>query len=145
MIPNWIDIKGVWSVLPPGIFDADLSEVEARFVFNKRREELFDGFVNGSAALKLAGCAVLYLDGSFVTDKRTPGDYDVCWDPLNVDDRKLDPVFLDFANFRQKQKDKFGGEYFPSSSLADGKSTFLDFFQIDKFTGQQKGIVKITL
>ena len=92
-----------------------------------------------------AGCKAIFLDGSFITDKPEPGDFDVCWEPAGVDPAKLDPVFLDFANRRKRQKEKFGGEFFPSGTKADGASTFLDFFQTDKDTGNPKGIIKVQL
>jgi len=34
MIPALININGVWDVLPPGIHDATLSEIENRFATN---------------------------------------------------------------------------------------------------------------
>ena len=89
------------------------------------------------------------MNGSFVTDKDEPGDIDVAWDPTSVDvDRLLEvePVFGDFADGRAAQKAKFGCEFFPSSFAADPVgSTFLEFFQIDKETEAQKGIVALDL
>ena len=93
-----------------------------------------------------AGCQRLYLDGSFVTGKPKPGDYDVCWDPHGVDPRLMDPVFGDFSNKRAAQKAKYGGEFFPSSArVAEVGRTFLEFFQLDKFSGKQKGIILVSL
>jgi len=44
------------------------------------------------------------------------------------------------------QKAKFGGEMFvANSSAAHDGTRFLDFFQIDKNTGDAKGIVAIDL
>jgi hypothetical protein len=86
------------------------------------------------------------VDGSFVTEKMFPGDFDACWDPHGVDVTLLDPVFLDFSNGRAAQKGRFRGELFLSSSPADSKGTsFLRFFQIDKMTGKAKGIVALDL
>ena len=145
MIPDFIDISGPWKVLPPGIHKATLEEVEQRFAINDRRRTLFQGFKNAIDALRIAGCKVVYLDGSYVTDKIYPGDFDVCWEPNSVDVSKLDPVFLDFNNRRRNQKLKFGGEFFPSSSKADGINEFVDFFQIDKDTGLAKGVICVQL
>ena len=75
-----------------------------------------------------------------------PGDFDACWDEIDVDPDLLDPVLLEFSNSRAAQKAKFSGELFPASGDADGKGTsFVTFFQIDKATGDQKGIVAIDL
>jgi hypothetical protein len=62
-----------------------------------------------------------------------------------VDGKKLDPVFLDFNNKRQKQKLKYFGEFFPSSAIADGVQPFVSYFQKDKYTGKKKGIIRIQL
>ena len=145
MIPKSIDIGGVWNVLPPGIHEATLSEVEQRFDTNERRKALYDGFRDGVQALLHAGCKIIFLNGSFVTDKSDPGDFDSCWDPTGVDVKRLAPVFLDFSNKRRRQKLKFGGEFFPSSATADGSRTFVSFFQTDKDTGKEKGIIRIQL
>lgn len=97
-------------------------------------------------ALQAAGCTRAYIDGSFVTAKDFPGDFDGCWDVTGVDATKLDPVLLDFDNGRAAQKNRFLGELFPAQ-LPAGVSgrTFLEFFQVDKNTGVQKGIVVIDL
>jgi hypothetical protein len=97
------------------------------------------------AALHVAGCANLYLDGSYVTAKAEPGDYDACWDPTGMDGAKLDPVFLDFTNKRQAMKDKFGGEFFPASMPNTATQTILEFFKVERFTGKEKGILLIVL
>jgi hypothetical protein len=57
----------------------------------------------------------------------------------------LDPVFFDFSNGRYNQKQKYLGEFFPAA-IVEGVSgkPFLDFFQTDKSTGKQKGIVRLT-
>ena len=88
----------------------------------------------------------MYIDGSFATEKREPGDYDACWDIEGVDLESLDSVFLDFSNARRAQKRKYLGEFFPAQMPegATGK-LFLDFFQIDKETGKAKGVVGLKL
>jgi len=56
------------------------------------------------------------------------------------------PVFFDFSNLRRAQKQRFGGEFFLAHYPADLVGTaFLDFFQIDKYTGNRKGIDLIGL
>jgi len=140
-----VDIGSFWRVLPPGIHGASLDEVEKTFATNPRRKEIFNGFVLGCETLEKAGCLVVYLDGSFVTGKDYPGDFDACWYPTGVDVKNLDPVLLDFKNKRAQQKKKYGGEFFPTAFLADGIITFLDYFQIDKYTGDKKGIIQIQL
>jgi len=145
MIPDAVDINGIWNVLPPGVHEATLDEVEKRFATTGNRRNLFGGFRRGVESLRNAGCKVIFLDGGFVTEKTRPNDFDACWDPTGVDTKKLDPTLLDFTHMRKKQKDKYGGEFFPSSARADGMRTFAEFFQTDRHTGQRKGIIKIKL
>lgn len=143
MIPGLVEIDGVWSVLPPGIHDATLREIEERFVSNAQRRRLFEGFTQGVESLRNAGCGLVYLDGSFVSEKEHPGDFDACWDPTGVEVEKLDPVLLDFSEGRRRQKLKYAGEFFPSSVKADGSRTFMEYFQTDRDTGKSKGIIRI--
>jgi hypothetical protein len=147
MIPALVTLAGSpWTVLPPGIHQAGLMEVEAAFATTPWRHELYGGLVKALGQLRLAGCLTIYLDGSYVTGKPRPKDFDACWDPTGVDGQKLDPVFLDFKNGRAAQKAIFKGEFFPSSmTCADVGQTFVDFFQLDRFTGERKGIISISI
>ncbi len=146
MIPHLTTLPGTpWDVLPAGIHIATFSEVEAAFAINAVRRELFAGLLDAAISLRAVGCVRLYLDGSYVTGKPIPGDYDACWDPVGVDLKKLDPVFRDFSNKRQAQKAKFKGEFFPSTMKNAPTQPFVDFFQVDRFTGLSKGILLIPL
>ena len=96
--------------------------------------------------LKRAGCRIIYINGSFVTTKDLPNDYDACWEETDVDPEALDPVLLTFDPGRAMQKAKYMGELFPASIIADtGGLSFLEFFQTDKDTGRPKGIIAIDL
>lgn len=132
-------------LLPPGVHRATWTEIEERFATTEWRKTLSEGVRQAAENLKEAGCRTLYMDGSFVTSKNHPGDFDGCWDPDGVDAAKLDPALLDFTNRRAAQKRKYHGELFISSLPADGGLTFLDFFQRDKATGNPKGIIAIDL
>lgn len=147
MIPDPVDLPGSpWPVLPPGIHLATLAELELRFASNPKRRVQFGGLVAALTDLRRAGCRRAFLDGSFVTAKPCPGDFDACWDPTGVDRAFLDPVFLTFENNRAAQKAKYHGELFPSTFPADRAGTiFVEFFQVDRFTGCPKGIVAIDL
>ena len=132
--------------LPPGIHWASWSEISARFGSTVWRRSLLAGLRAALTDLKAAGCKTVYLNGSFVTGKDVPGDFDGCWEPGGVDPDLLDPTLLDFDNKRKKQKARYLGELFISSMQADGVgNTFLEFFQIDKYTGDPKGIIAIDL
>ena len=142
MIPPF-DAKGL---LPAGIHAADWPEFAARFGFSDRRRRLLGGLEAALRSLRDAGCTLAYVDGSFVTAKKEPGDFDACWGVAGVDPGLLDPVLLDFGDGRAAQKARYGGELFPAE-LPEGISgrTFLEFFQTDRDTGAAKGIVSIAL
>ncbi len=96
-------------------------------------------------ALRDAGCRTAWINGSFVTDKPWPSDYDGCWEEVGVDFARLDPVFRDLSHPRAAQKQKFGGEFFPANAPADTQLTkFRDFFQRTKEL-KPKGIIVIDL
>jgi len=144
-LPQLVSLKGApFRVLPPGIHSCSMEEIQEVLAFNPVRQRLFSGFERVVAALTFAGCSSIYLDGGFVSDSPSPKDFDGCWDPAGVNLKKLDPVFLDYDNDRAAQKQKYGGEMFIATLLegASGK-TFLDFFQIERHTGLQKGIVLV--
>ena len=127
--------------LPPGIHVATWLELVERFGTNERRREILAGLLLALQALKAAGCRRAYVDGSFITSKEEPGDFDGCWDHTGVDFDALDPVLLDFDGHREAQKAKFEGEMF----IADAPGNrFLEFFQIDR-DGRPKGIIQINL
>lgn len=132
--------------LPPGIHLATWEEVCERFGGTAYREELLAGLKEALDSLRAAGCETVYVNGSFVTAKEAPQDFDACWDPTGVDPSALDPVLLRFDNRRAAQKAKYKGELFPSSADASASGPiFLDFFQVDKDSGKPKGIVALEL
>jgi hypothetical protein len=104
------------------------------------------GFRQACEELWKAASRLVYLDGSFVTRKEHPGDFDACWDVRNVDDDRLDPVFWDFSRGSTAQKQRFLGELFPAE-LPEGATgrAFVDFFQVNQLTGEPKGILAIRL
>ena len=131
--------------LPPGIHEATWEEFEGRFGYNNRRRRLLNGLEAAIRNLSAAGCLTVYIDGSFVTEKELPGDYDGCWEVDGVDDNLLDPVFFDLTPPRSAQKGKYLGEMFPVSDpqKSSGK-TLIEFFQSDR-SGISKGIVKLDI
>lgn len=132
--------------LPPGIHWAGWDEVVARLGVTDRRRRLLAGLALAIADLRAAGCQAVYVDGSFVTSKAEPNDFDACWDRRGVDRRLLNPVPLTFDRRRATQKARYGGELFPADAVADHRGTrFLEFFQFDNRAGRPKGIIAIDL
>lgn len=130
--------------LPEGEHVAPWDEVVERFGWTQRRRKLLDGLAEEVEILEAAGCRRLWLNGSFVTAKDEPGDFDVCWDTDGVDLDVLDPVVLDLSNARAAQKERFGGELFPNVVESGSGLVFAEFFQNERDTGR-KGIVLIVI
>jgi hypothetical protein len=147
MIPALVTINSnaPWDMLPEGIHLTTLPEIEARFAQTPHRKGLFDGFCIAVSNLQVAGCTTVYLDGSFVTEKHHPNDFDAAWDPTGVDPYKLDPVLLNFKDKRAAQKAKYGGELFIATNPAAMGISYIEFFQHDRDTGLRKGILKVQL
>jgi len=106
---------------------------------------LLDGLAEGLALLADAGCTRVWLNGSFVTAKDEPGDFDCVWAPAGVDRAGLQrtaPELLDLSDHRAAQKVRFGGEFLPNVTEAASGRRFTAFFQSNR-DGTAKGIVVI--
>ncbi|MDE0094631.1 MAG: hypothetical protein OXO49_09055 [Gammaproteobacteria bacterium] len=146
MIPDLVELTDApWKVLPEGIHSATLEETRDRFAINDVRRTLFGGFLEAVVKLADAQCAIIFLNGSYVTENPYPNDYDVCWNPNGVNHTRLDPIFWE-PRLRAQQKIRFLGEFFPSTTIVnETRQTFVDFFQNEKTTGKKKGILTINL
>ncbi len=144
MIPSLDPMTGY---LPVGEHPATWDELQQCFGTTPRRISLLTGLTLALNLLAVATIPRVYVDGSFISAKEAPGDFDACWDwDSNTDFSRLHPIFLDLAPPRANQKSMFGGEIFPADAIADHLGTsFRYFFQRDTRTGSQKGIVVLTL
>ena len=136
--------------LVPGVHYMSWEDFYDQFSFSPKRKNLLVGLESAIEMLKQCGCSVLFIDGSFVTEKLEPNDYDACWDGdigMVVSNMQvMEPLFLDFSDGREKQKFKYKGEVFPARIFADSKGTsYLEFFQQISFSTDKKGIVAIKL
>ena len=133
--------------LPPGVHWATWEEFVARYDGTPLRDGMLAGLRVAMDELAQAVCQTIYINGSFVTAKLEPNDYDACWEGAGVDDKWLDPELLDFSNRRTRMKAKYGGELFPAESIADWEKghSFLEHFQRDRHRGLRKGIIGIRL
>ncbi|MEI2580353.1 DUF6932 family protein [Scytonema sp. PRP1] len=134
--------------LPPGVHFCNWEEFKERFGYTIRRAQMILGMETAMVELKAAGCRTFYINGSFVTSKPKPNDFDACWEPDTVDMdylRNNAPTLLNFANKRAAQKAKYKGELFPSDQPIDDEgTTSIDFFQLDR-RDNRKGIIAIDL
>ena len=127
--------------LPPGIYTATLSEIRKRYAYTPLRKGLFDGVVRLAKSLEAAGCRTLYLNGSFITSKPDPGDYDAVWEYEGVNNT-VDPLLREGWNLNAI-KNKYGGDIFCRMPDILDKD-HVEFFQSDRFENA-KGIIKIDL
>jgi hypothetical protein len=129
---------------PPGVHTAVWAEICSCLAGNSHRARLLTGLDLALRNFSSAGCRTILLDGSFVSSKDLPRDYDAAWEPTGVDPTLLDPVLLDFSNKRAAMKLKYGGEFFPASAIDVVGLRYRDFFQRDR-GGVPKGILQINL
>ena len=106
------------------------------FAATKPLQRLLSRLEQDPEVLHATRCQPVYLDGSLVTPKDEPGDFDACWDVMGVAVERRDPALFDFSNGRAAHEARFGGELFQARlpNRPNG-TTFLDIFQIDKQTG----------
>ncbi len=65
-----------YGLLPPGIHEASMAEVEKRFGVGPKRSYLVENLKLVAQELTQWGISELYLGGSFTADKVSPGDVD---------------------------------------------------------------------
>lgn len=131
--------------MPPGVHGATWDEVITRYGYNAHRRQLLVGLRAALDALRAAGCRRAYIDGSFVTSKAEPADFDACWELQGTELALLDPILRTLDLERRAQKIKFGGELLPIDSGNPLLTDFLAFFQQDRDTRRPKGIVTLDL
>lgn len=145
MIPPFETYADV-GFLPEGIHNADWNEFEERFKFSFRRRKILKSILLFSKMIKKAGAKNIYVDGSFVTSKMHPSDWDGCFCSCEIDFSAVDPLLLDINKNRDKIQKIYMCDIFPDNCL-EGNSgmLFLDFFQQKKGSFTKKGIVLLNL
>jgi hypothetical protein len=137
VLPNF-DENGY---LPPGIYVARMAEIKRRLAYNKCRLRLFAGLMRLAKHLKSVGCNTLYLNGSFITDKAEPGDYDSVWEYEGVSNT-IDPLLRNGWDLKEIKR-KYLGDVFCRMPEIMGKD-HVEFFQMDR-DRVPKGIIRIDL
>lgn len=92
MIPQ-LDGNGL---LPPGVWDCTLEEIQERFCWNDHRRELWQGLERflDHEYRKLPIQFPLWIDGSFCRKKEIPSDIDVVLDVSSFDASIALPVVI---------------------------------------------------
>ncbi|XYD11439.1 hypothetical protein R1A27_14145 [Methylobacterium sp. NMS12] len=130
--------------LPRGEHAADWIELTARFAWNDHRRHLLSGLRRLAAALRDEGCALFLLDGSFVTRKEFPGDFDACCDYTGMSAIAL--IRLRLMGSKEIMKAEYLGEVYAYEQQvpSDGRYTFREFFRRD-LDDIPKGMVRLNL
>ena len=129
--------------LPPGKHKTTWSEFESYFAYNDPRQALMLGVKAAVDNLKRAGCQNIYINGSFVTAKSEPNDWDACWEITGVDFDKLDSTIVDEEFNHRRRKAKYLGDLFLNAPNLPGHN-YVEFFQKSR-DGIRKGIIVISL
>jgi hypothetical protein len=128
--------------LPPGLYTCKLAEIEARFAINEHRRSLFNKLIKVIEILKTANCSEVYLDGSFITAKTHPNDFDLCYETTGLQPTKsFKPLLTLDIETRQAA---YGGDIFPRMPEPPFRSDHVRLWQTDK-NGDAKGIIRTVL
>jgi hypothetical protein len=129
--------------LPPGIHVATITEVETRFANNNYRKRLFQGLLRVLEILRDCNCPEVHLNGSYITTKSEPGDYDLCYEPAGM---KATEEFKQFLLTRETRKAEHLGDIFPRMPQPPYEMDHVEDWQTDRDRdGEVKGIVRIIL
>ncbi len=141
MIPEFDEATGC---LPVGEHTADWDEVEKRFGWNNGRRDILKGLRRLASALRDRGCRLFLLDGSFITAKEHPSDFDACCDYSEIDPFEL--MDLRLTSSGDVMKAEYRGEVYGYKQIVpcDDRYTFREFFQSDQ-DDIPKGIVSLNL
>jgi len=147
-IPALINIGGVQQ-LPPGEHPTTLVEISATYgMSSPQRIRLMGSLLKVADTMKNAKVKRIWIDGSFVTDKKGPNDIDGCWSASGVlqtaFDAHMDPLFAD-PNARTLVKNRYDLDFY-IAEITEAKSglRFPEFFQTDR-NGNKKGILVVDL
>lgn len=127
--------------LPPGVYLATMEEIRQRLAYNTTRETLFHQLSLVIAILREANCPEVYLNGSFISSKDEPGDYDMCWEPTGVNPTEQLRQLLQNP---QEVKKRFLGDIRPRISHPPYHIDLVNYWQTDA-GGDPKGIIAINL
>jgi len=132
--------------LQPGVHALEWDQFCALFFFNEWRRRLGAGLYRALNNLRCAGCPAAIVDGSFVTAKPDPGDYDLAFDPTGVNAALVDPVLRRHDDGRRAMKAKYLGDIVPWGWKACAVTGLIyrDFFQRDR-SGNPKGVILLQL
>lgn len=140
-------------ILPPGIHDSDIYEFMDRFCINPNRQEIWSGFLDFIHWFKnLNITTVIYLDGSYATDKIVPKDIDVVVDVSDGTDDQLGAAFSLFATKQAWIKETYKVDFwFYHPASGNDLRLFFQYLRNEECEqrgltiGSRKGIIRVVI
>jgi hypothetical protein len=138
-------------LLPPGVFDASLDELKARFgTFqgSDRRPRLFQRLAELVAVMQRSGLFEAWLiDGSFVTAKPAPNDIDLVAVLRPGHDFERDLPMSEYALVsRALLRRRFGFDVVLAETDRPLYQTYLEFFsRVREAPALRKGLLRLRL
>jgi len=132
--------------LPPGLYVADMSEIEERLgTSTERRKELFKRLQNFVELAKQCGALRILVNGSFVAAKSEPGDIDVA---IWLGTKYLELLQATGANALLLEE-MFDSRDPKEAFLVNderGWNRWVDFFsRVREYPNKRKGLVEVQL
>lgn len=120
---------------------ATLTEIKKHFAYNQTRLRLVDALRKVVTMLEKCECMYIYLDGSFITSKAEPKDYDLVWEPTGIVPTK---ELKEFLKERDRRKEKYLGDIIVRYPEPPFHFDHFYQWQMDK-DGNAKGIICIVV
>lgn len=113
------------------------------FGTNERRRQQIGNALTFFRIFYQSGCHTVYVDGSFVSTKKYPGDIDLCFDLTDVDIENIKkgfPQFFDPNEIGRIHRDQQCHIFY----LTKNYTILFNMLQNDR-SGNSKGFVKLSL
>ena len=126
-------------LLPSGIHECSLEDINTRFTWNEHRTGLFASFLRFlESELRPVFPYPIFFDGSFVTDKELPDDTDVVLDVSNAPDDRKWRALMFMQQHQERIKEHYRVHFWIN---LPGLNDFAAFFQyVGVKTARNKGL-----
>ncbi|MES1972658.1 MAG: hypothetical protein V4472_09375 [Pseudomonadota bacterium] len=146
-----IPLLNALGLLPEGVHDCEANEVLGTFCASPARLAVWHGFEGFLAWVATQpGPVSIFMDGSFVTDKASPGDIDVAIDITGCSVAGQNEWLIAFHREHASIKRQFRTDFYPLIKGAGSDFTaFFQYVRVDEALargapqGTRKGILRL--
>jgi hypothetical protein len=135
--------------LVPGVHEMEWEEFKEKFGITDHRLWLIEGIELAIEDLRKVGCPAIFIDGSFVTKKAIPTDFDLCWEDEGIslkDVKKICYPLVDCGWRMSTIIERYRGEVVPKNNIIDlDKGLTVYAWYTEDRQGRDKGIIKINI